>query len=286
MMGHPSVNDCENAVKHGHIENCPVTLEDIAIAEEVFGPDIHALKGKTIRKAPPIIEVDCIEVPQEMLKSHDNVAMGLDVMKVNGPPFPLTVSSKLKFMTVEFLENVETDDTCNCHKTVAELCNSGGFCVAHLLGDPQFDSLKLRLKKDFNTDCNGVAAQEHIPEAERMIRVIEERTQASISGFPWKEATPKSTVKETVKHCVTMTNSFPPKSGIETHLSPQTTVTGETLDHNEDFEIPFGDHAQVHENEEPRNGAKEQTQGAISLGPTWNASGGHKFFNLASGKLI
>ena len=57
-------------------------------------------------------------------------------------------------------------------------------------------------------------------------------------------------------------------------------------DHNEDFEIPFGDCAQVHENEEPRNSAKERTHGAISSGPTWNASGGHKFFNLASGKLI
>ena len=69
-------------------------------------------------------------------------------------------------------------------------------------------------------DFNGVAAQEHIPEVERMIGVIKERVQASISGFPWKEAAPKLTVKETVKHCVTMTNSFPPKSGTDAHLSP------------------------------------------------------------------
>ena len=116
MMGHPSVNDCENAAKCGCIENCPVTLEDIAIAEEVFGPDTHASKGKTVGKAPPIIEVDHIKVPREILKLHNDVVMGPDVMKVNGLPFLLTVSSELKFMTVEFLENVELDNTCNCHK--------------------------------------------------------------------------------------------------------------------------------------------------------------------------
>ena len=47
MMMFPSVADYKNAIKLNLIHNCPVTVEDINIAEDIFGKDIFALKGKT-----------------------------------------------------------------------------------------------------------------------------------------------------------------------------------------------------------------------------------------------
>ena len=32
------------------IKNCPVTIEDVNIAEKIFGADIGTMKGKTTRK--------------------------------------------------------------------------------------------------------------------------------------------------------------------------------------------------------------------------------------------
>ena len=83
-----------------------------------------------------------------------------------------------------------------------------------------------------------------------------------------------------------MINAFPPKSGIHVSLSPRNIVTGRTLNYNIHFKLPFGDYAQVHENEEPRNSNKERTLGAISLGPIDNAQGGWKFMSLRTGHLL
>ena len=104
--------------------------------------------------------------------------------------------------------------------------------------------------------------------------------------MPWKEAIPKLTMRETVKNSVMMINAFPPKSGINEYLSPRDIVIGKTLDYKMHFCLPFGDCAQVHQNEEPCNSTKERTLGAISLGPIDNAQGGWKFMSLETGYLI
>ena len=104
--------------------------------------------------------------------------------------------------------------------------------------------------------------------------------------MPWKEAIPKSMMKETVKNSVMMINAFPPKSGINDYLSPCNIAIGKTLDYKTHFCSPFGDHAQVQQNEEPHNSAKEQTLGAIGLGPIDNAQGRWKFMSPETGYLI
>ncbi len=48
----------------------------------------------------------------------------------------------------------------------------------------------------------------------------------------------------------------------------------------------FGQYCQSHEEDQPHNGMVARTQGAILLGPSGNAQGGHKFFTLATGKVV
>ena len=69
--------------------------------------------------------------------------------------------------------------------------------------------------------------------------------------MPWKEAMPKLTMCEVAKNSVMMINALPPKSGIDGYLSPRNIAIGETLDCEMHFKLPFGDCAQVHQNEEP-----------------------------------
>ena len=56
-------------------------------------------------------------------------------------------------------------------------------------------------------------------------------------------------------------------------------MSGEIIDFKK-FSLPFGTYCQVHEEKLPRNSLADRTLGAISLGPSRNAQGGHKFFTL------
>ena len=49
MLGCGTVNDLKAIIKTNMIKNNPVTVDDVAIAEEIFGPDVGLLKGKTVR---------------------------------------------------------------------------------------------------------------------------------------------------------------------------------------------------------------------------------------------
>ena len=112
----------------------------------------------------------------------------------------------------------------------------------------KFDSLKNVSQEKHNVECNPMAADKHVAEAEHMICVVKERIKASCGGMPWKEAAPNLIVCEAVKNSVTMTNVFPPKSRIHDCLSPRDIVTGKTPDCNVHFKSPSGECMQAHQN--------------------------------------
>ena len=45
------------------IKNCPVTQEDVDVAQKIFGPAISTLKGKSTRKNPKPVINDNIQIP-------------------------------------------------------------------------------------------------------------------------------------------------------------------------------------------------------------------------------
>ena len=53
-------------------------------------------------------------------------------------------------------------------------------------------------------------------------------------------------------------------------------MTGEVADYKNCI-MGFGQYCQIHEEDQPRNSMRACTQGAISLGPSGNVQGGHKF---------
>jgi hypothetical protein len=78
-IGCPSLKDYKMLVESGLINNCPVTTKDVQVAEDIFGADIHALKGKTTRTKPTRVETDYVEVPHEILKLHKDVTLCGDI---------------------------------------------------------------------------------------------------------------------------------------------------------------------------------------------------------------
>jgi hypothetical protein len=59
IIGCPSIENFKAILRQNIIKNCPVTIEDVNIAERIFGPDIGTLKGKSTReKTTPVFESD------------------------------------------------------------------------------------------------------------------------------------------------------------------------------------------------------------------------------------
>ena len=50
MVGRPSTEDFKAMIRLNLIKNCPVTIRDVEIAEDIYGKDVAALKVKTTRK--------------------------------------------------------------------------------------------------------------------------------------------------------------------------------------------------------------------------------------------
>ena len=42
----PTVKNFKHIIKSNQIQNCPITMEDIEIAEQIHGKDMSHLKGK------------------------------------------------------------------------------------------------------------------------------------------------------------------------------------------------------------------------------------------------
>ena len=55
------------------IQNCPVTVEDVKIAERIFRPDMLSLKGKLTRRKPKPVRKDVVEIPAEITEKHQTL---------------------------------------------------------------------------------------------------------------------------------------------------------------------------------------------------------------------
>ena len=86
-LGYPSVKDFRWVFHIKHIVDCPVTVQDIEIENEICGKNITDLKGYISRKKPTDMAGDIFIIPKELIELHKDVFMTADILFVNGIPF-------------------------------------------------------------------------------------------------------------------------------------------------------------------------------------------------------
>ena len=57
------------------IKNCPVTKEDVVIAEKVFGKDISVLRGKSTQTKLIPVRIDVVAIPKALKQQHQKVEL-------------------------------------------------------------------------------------------------------------------------------------------------------------------------------------------------------------------
>ena len=284
-LGFPSIGDLKILVKSNAVANCPVTLEDITIAENVYGPSIAALKGKTTRRTPNPVINDYIEVPQELVAKHKEVELSIDTLYVNGMPFLATISKDIKFRTCQWLEHKTMKVYRSVLQNVFRFYTEAGFRVATIHSDNEFAPLKGPLKDLLGIQLNVAAADEHVPEAERNNRVIQERIRCVFHSMPYK-CIPRLMVKMLAMEAARKLNFFCPKGGISKYYSPRTILSQKPLDYKKHCQVPFGAFVQGFQDEQIKNNPKQRTVDGIYLRPLESIQGGHEIMHLATGRLL
>ena len=85
-MSAPTYADLGKVVRMNLIKNCPVSMEDIRLAEKVFGRDVPVLKGKTVRpRSKQVNRDDLIDLPKELCIKE--VDLAIDVVYVESEAF-------------------------------------------------------------------------------------------------------------------------------------------------------------------------------------------------------
>ena len=148
--------------------------------------------------------------------------------------------------------------------------------------DGQFEPLRGDLA-EMGIQLNTISNDEHVPEIERQIRTLKERTRAIYCTLPFRKI-PRRLIIEMIYAANYWLNMFPRKGGISQTMSPRTLLTGLTMNYHRHCRLEFGEYVQTHE--EHDNSLNPRTIGALALRPTGNVQGGYFFLSLTTGKVI
>ena len=264
-LGRPSLEDFKKVIKANMIQYNLVTLEDIHVAEAIFGPDVGALKGRsTYHKSPPIVK-DYIEIPKVLLQEHQRVALCMDILTVNSLTFLTTVSKKLLYRTAQHITSKQLSGFIDRLKEVVLIYNTGGFIVETIDCDNAFKSSRSQITEELHLkDMNFCLPDHHEPYSERNNRVIKERVRSLFHGLPYLTI-PKQMVIYMVTESAKMLNYFPPKGGVSDTYSPRAILHQQPLDYEKHCGIPFGSYCQAADEMTPKNSQKPRTLDCIYL---------------------
>ena len=103
MVAHPPDDKFKQMVSHENLRNCSVKVKDITNARALFGLNRSRLKGGTVRQNPERVDPVYTAIPRDFYELHRFETLTADVMFVNGIPFLVTLSRKIKMLTAEYL---------------------------------------------------------------------------------------------------------------------------------------------------------------------------------------
>jgi len=276
----PATRRYMDLVSRNYIRNCPVDRRHIQAAEDIYGPNVGALCGKTPRR--PVGHVTAIvdPVPADVLHTHGEVTLAVDLMFINKVAFLITVSRGLRIGSIHALDNRQVSTVRDSLLFVLNKYERRGFRITTIMADEEFEPL-IQLMPAYTFNLCG--ADEHVPDIERYIRTTKDTIRSAYNELPFQHI-PRMFLVRLAENAIFWQNAFPREDSVTPTLSPRYLIEGRHIDYNKHVRIPFGAYAHTHEIHD--NTMRPRTIGAICLGPTGNEQGTHYFYSLVTGRVI
>ena len=171
-IGHPSQQDFEYYLKENFIRNCPLTVADAKRAEDIYGPEVYSLQGKTVKKKGQHARTFTpIVVAPNILDAYENDTLRMDNFYVNGNVFFHTITRRMKFRTVAAVRSRRKQILLNEAKTVLNLYESKGYNITDIHADKEFQCIREEMRP---VELNICATDDHVPEIEMSARTVKE----------------------------------------------------------------------------------------------------------------
>ena len=278
-LGYPSPSSVINSVNKGFLINSPISANDLYRAYKIYGPDIAALKGKSVASPSAKIKAEYVERPIVKVQQ-----LFVDIMYVNEEPYLLGVILPIDLTIVHYLEGRSMTHIKNAIYSFFAKIIANGFVINYIFTDIEKSilSLESQLNVDFRVKVNPAGAGEKVAVIERRIRTIKERVRSIRSVLPFRPA--NILTKWLVYFAVMRKNLISTKADTP---PPKELFTGLKVNYKCDLRVGFGDYCQVYKPNGRKNNVNEdRTEGAIALLPSGNLQGSVKFLSLSSLKII
>ena len=155
------------------------------------------LQGKSTRSTQGrVILNNVCPIPPMLLTRHQNIILGIDVVKVNGVRFLDTYSRVVKFCTASEIHDTEIPTLITILKTKKAIYQVRGFNIIAIATDNAFEPMKQNLDFiDLKIPLNITSEDEHEPYIERFNRTLKERYRMCFATLPFRQITRRMVVE-------------------------------------------------------------------------------------------
>ena len=280
-IGWPNNKDFGKFLNLGLIRNCVPTQEDITKGIAIYGPSKPLLQGKMTRKRPNYMQkAKRVQIPSPVIMHHPTDEVAVDFFFVQQRIYLLMRSRVYKFFGLNAnCRGRGKIETSTAIKTFINAFGYRGISITCIHGDNEFEKIRPLVAPIHVETCGR---DEHVPDIERGVRTIKERSRCTTSTLPFKRI-PGVMIDANIQDKIFWLNYFPPTDYISNTVGPSGMILGTpSIDYNT-LQLDFGQYCEVHDG--TTNTLTPRSIGAIALRPK-NTSGSYYFMSLETGKVI
>jgi Zn-finger domain-containing protein len=131
-------------------------------------------------------------IPREIMAHYRNITLCIDIMFFNKIPFFMSLSRNIRFsITAKVLDNRKEATLVKALKQIYGIYRKRGFRIQLIIGDSEFECTRGAIAADIQSNLNICGEDEHVPEIERCIRTVKERTRCTYNVTPFDHFPPR-----------------------------------------------------------------------------------------------